>query len=399
MTTTSATGPAQSVHASDSLVHNLPDTENKKFYPALNGLRGVAILLVFFQHYIIWSPVWAQWGWTGVDIFFVLSGFLITGILYDTRNAKNRFKNFYGRRTLRIFPLYYAVLVFAIITSPVFHWVWERAWFLWFVYLGNFTIFQAHREHAILLTSATHPFFHLHFGHFWTLCVEEQFYLVWPPIVYLVKDRVKLRNLCLAFVCAAPLLRLACTFLLRRELLNADFLYVFTPLRADALILGGLLALCLRGPEAARIARLAVPFMLGILGAFALGQIVSMIINGRPLSTLTGTVWIETFGYSVIDMFAASIIIQSLNEKTVFFKLFNAVWLKRVGEMSYGLYIFHQLFYDVYQIIPKLIFGRNVGHIIILHALTSFICTPILAYLSYRFFESKFLRLKERFVD
>src|ERR1700728_3407250 len=79
--------------------------ENRAFYPALDGMRAIAFLVVFGHHYLQ-----LPWGWAGVDLFFVLSGFLITGILFDTRNDPNRVRNFYLRRTLRIFPLYYGVM-------------------------------------------------------------------------------------------------------------------------------------------------------------------------------------------------------------------------------------------------------------------------------------------------
>src|ERR1700722_12874022 len=90
----------------DDVVPDLPASENKRFYPALDGLRAIAVLMVFYQHYLSAGndlPA-LNWGWSGVDIFFVLSGFLITGILYDTRNVLHRFRNFYVRRTLRISP-------------------------------------------------------------------------------------------------------------------------------------------------------------------------------------------------------------------------------------------------------------------------------------------------------
>ncbi len=397
MTNSYAAATGDKIAVSEGLVPNLPEPENRRFYPALNGIRGFAVVLVFFQHYITWSPFWLQWGWAGVDIFFVLSGFLITGILYDTRHTKHRFRNFYVRRTLRIFPLYYGILIAVALSTLIFHWVWTRGWFLWPLYLGNFGIFQPNRDSMTLLTSGLHPSFHLHFGHFWTLCVEEQFYLVWPFVVYSIKDRVRLRNLCFVVVCAAPLLRLFCFLVLPRPLIQMDFLYVFTPLRVDALLLGGFIALCLRGPEGSRVMRAASPLLCSFIVAFAVGEAVSLLVRGHALRADAGRPWIETFGYSLIAIFAMGILVLSLDEKTFCFRLFNVVWLKRLGEMSYGLYIFHQLFYDVYLLIPKLIFGKYVPHIGGLHALTSFVCTPIIAYLSYRFFESKFLLLKNRF--
>ena len=84
----------------------LPKPENKLFYPALDGLRGAAVLLVFLEHYeLSHKAKYLDWGWVGVDIFFVLSGFLITGILYDSRRDAGRWRKFYVRRALRIFPL------------------------------------------------------------------------------------------------------------------------------------------------------------------------------------------------------------------------------------------------------------------------------------------------------
>jgi peptidoglycan/LPS O-acetylase OafA/YrhL len=92
---------------------------NRVYYPALDGLRAVAFIGVFLHHYMS-----LPYGWAGVDVFFVLSGFLITGILYDTQDEPHRARNFYIRRTLRIFPLYYGVLLFIFLLTPVLHWAW-----------------------------------------------------------------------------------------------------------------------------------------------------------------------------------------------------------------------------------------------------------------------------------
>jgi peptidoglycan/LPS O-acetylase OafA/YrhL len=89
--------------------------------------------MVFAQHYLN-----LPWGWAGVDVFFVLSGFLITGILYDSRDQPNRVSNFYIRRTLRIFPLYYGLMVLLVISYPLFRWQWNWTWLVWPAYLGNF---------------------------------------------------------------------------------------------------------------------------------------------------------------------------------------------------------------------------------------------------------------------
>lgn len=91
--------------------------ENRAFYPALDGLRAIAFLMVFMEHYLEFP-----WGWAGVDVFFVLSGFLITGILFDSLDDPYRVRNFYVRRTLRIFPLYYGIMLALVLSWPLIHW-------------------------------------------------------------------------------------------------------------------------------------------------------------------------------------------------------------------------------------------------------------------------------------
>ena len=120
----------------------VPEPENKRFYPALDGLRACAVLMVFAQHYVLMQipGIW-QWGWAGVDVFFVLSGFLITGILFDTKDSDHRFRNFYVRRTLRIFPLYYGVLLLVLLLTPFMHWNWNITWAYWPFYLQNYVRF------------------------------------------------------------------------------------------------------------------------------------------------------------------------------------------------------------------------------------------------------------------
>ena len=171
--------------------------------------------------------------------------------------------------------------------NPIFHWAWHPSWYLWPIYLGNYSRFiylsdfvsqnGGVLEH--LRSSLFTPPIFVSLGHFWSLCVEEQFYLAWPFVVFFVKDRIRLRNLCLAVFLITPFLRLLCVYTLPAAMLDNEFLYRFTPLRIDALLLGGFIALCLRGPETERIVRLAKPVVLSILGLFV------FIEAGLPLFT------------------------------------------------------------------------------------------------------------------
>ena len=207
--------------------------------------------MVFCQHYLE-----MPWGWTGVDLFFVLSGFLITGILYDTRDLPGRVRTFYVRRTLRIFPLYYGVLLLLVLLTPLMHWQWSAFWWAWPAYLGNYLRFLqfGHATPALQqamfgqLTSGTAAGVVVYMGHFWSLCVEEQFYLVWPWVVFAVRDRRRLMACCIAAVVVTPIARVAIAAVAPPFfMVPLVGTVVLTPLRADALLLGGLIALLLRG--------------------------------------------------------------------------------------------------------------------------------------------------------
>src|SRR3954466_4450020 len=209
--------------------------------PTLDGLRGIAILAVMIHHAAEFgqgnSPATAvhqflHLGRHGVDLFFVLSGFLITGILLDSKGSPRYFSTFYARRTLRIFPLYYGVLLVVLVVLPLIvpqppaarEVIADQGW-LW-LYASN--ILMAWRNRVLFNGE------HVYLSHFWSLAVEEQFYLVWPLVVLLVGGRG------LAWVCAACLpVALVVRGLTTRgsEFSAAIFL---TPCRVDSLAVGAL---------------------------------------------------------------------------------------------------------------------------------------------------------------
>lgn len=390
----------------DDVVQNLPPSENRRFYPALDGLRAVAVLMVFCQHYFA-RPTWLRWGWTGVDVFFVLSGFLITGILYDTRNTQHRFKNFYVRRTLRIFPLYYAILLAAILLMPILHWVYHPIWYLWPLYLENYGRFiwvhdlQTNPYALDHLLSATRHFANpplvFYLGHFWSLCVEEQFYLAWPLVVFLVKDRVRLRNVCAAAFFVVLAARVLCVLAVPRNLLEAGLLERFTPLRVDALLVGGFVALCLRGPEAARLTRFARPIMWAVAGAFLAMEGYYVVSTGSPYNPGVWVPWLGTIGYSMIDLFAAGLILQAIQPETGVYRILEYRWLRRLGQISYGFYVFHDIPHILYIKLVRHLFGANATHFSLRVAALALVGTLLMAYSSFRFFEAPFLKLKDRF--
>jgi peptidoglycan/LPS O-acetylase OafA/YrhL len=378
--------------------------ENRAFFPALDGLRAIAFLMVFFQHFYA-----LPWGWTGVNIFFVLSGFLITGILFDTRLDAHRARNFYVRRTLRIFPLYYGIFLGLLLLWPIFHWRWSAAWLAWPLYLANYLrlLHGASLPESPLnlaanawLRSPLLPHTQIYLGHFWSLCVEEQFYLVWPWVVFWVRSRRILLWICGLSVVLVPLLRLlaqhtAPAWMVHGNMFNA------TPFQLDSLLLGGFLALLWRGPYRARLLTLgrlsAVLFAIITIAFLAHSIDPHALPNWR--SAYRYPTWQPSFGTTFADLFAAALVLCCISPTGWFVGLFSLRPLRWLGRISYGAYVFHDIFHDLYAH-TSVALGHHstycathtAGLTVILGLTTTF----LLAWLSFRYFESPFLNLKER---
>jgi peptidoglycan/LPS O-acetylase OafA/YrhL len=305
--------------------------------PALDGIRGLAILLVMVHHFTIYGMgkpalfvdrafyVVASAGWCGVDLFFVLSGFLITGILLDAKGSEHFFRNFYVRRILRIFPLYYGFLTFVFVILPYimpvgdnFRLLIDQQGWYW-SYLVNLPIaFEGWPRFYVI-------------GHFWSLAIEEQFYLFWPLVVFFCGRR-QLLIMCL--VCFAVSFGIRLGFALAGYPLAG---YVLTPARMDTLAVGAFLALIIRRPNGLRsLTQWMWP--IGGAAAFILGVI---FVQQRGLGDTDFTV--QTIGYSMLAvMFGAMLVtaVTSSNESKLG-KLFGHPLLVFFGRYSYGLYVFH----------------------------------------------------------
>ncbi len=210
------------------------DSIREKHFPALDGLRGLAALMIVAHHssqsYVLTNTFDKAYLrvttplWIGVNLFFVLSGFLITNILIDTQKSRNYFRTFYGRRFVRIFPLYYTFLAVLFIILPLLgvnlspnllrSQIWD------WTYTSNIYI-------------AIHNWQDVNINHFWTLAIEEQFYLVWPLIVFYANAK-SLKKIVIAVFLVLPLLRWGC-FSLGFTLM---FVYTFTLCNLDGLFDG-----------------------------------------------------------------------------------------------------------------------------------------------------------------
>lgn len=361
---------------------------------ALDGLRGVAILMVMIFHLVLVYPfsgtvhsLYYQLGgalWISIDLFFVLSGFLITGILLETKGCANFFSAFYARRTLRIFPLYYAVLIALFVLAPLLGlydtpelrfvldhqiWFWTYMTNWGFVAAGGARFFNV--EWLALI-------------HFWSLAVEEQFYMLWPLVVFLF-SRSGLVRVCVLLIVGALCFRLT-IFALG---LPQGAAYTLTPARIDALALGGLLAIAARRPEAMAVVRRIAPWCLTVAAAFV---IVIFVTRG---GVWFADPWMNTIGFSILDFGWASALVMSLPgpRQAWMGPLLEARWLRLFGKYSYGLYILHHL------ILPHLSPAPFAAVLPETLGATAYVASSIAvffvaAWLCWRLIESPFLELK-----
>jgi len=307
---------------------------------ALDGLRGIAVLSVMAFHFWAISGPHGHGaanrlvakifggGWAGVDLFFVLSGFLITGILCDARGRARYFRTFYARRVLRIFPLYFALLAVLFIVLPLVlrldtaesrdlgrHQLW------FWTYLVNWWIATRHGMYVDLLGT----------GHLWTLSMEEQFYIVWPAVVLLVPRRALLAA-CAATIVAACGVRIA----MHANDANALVIYTFTFARADALAAGALVAVAMRD-DALRplLRRWAAP----ACGAAAL-VLLAVIASSGALDPLDATV--QLAGLSALALgFAALVAVVVTGAAASLGGILSLGALRATGRYSYALYVVH----------------------------------------------------------
>ncbi len=363
--------------------------------PALDGLRGLAVAFVLVHHLVRFAPGGALGalienvayaGYVGVDLFFVLSGFLITGILLASREAKDYYPRFLLRRSLRIFPLYFATLAFIFlvfrpvaralgadpepIVGPVVAYV---------LYVSNFAI--------------------AHAGHFgwrptditWSLAIEEQFYLVFPWVVRALSPSRLVRAL-VVLAGLAIVIRTGLYLALGRD--AAVPCYVLPFCRMDALALGGLVATLEVAPDT-RVKR-------------ALEGLASVALVVVPVLALTGRLGQEdpftmTIGYTIVALAMVGLVVRtSVRPTRALERLFTTSAMTFLGTRSYGIYLFHSLIEGAVRRLPGLrdVFSEthlrdDVG-MSVAFTITSLVLTLIAAQISFVCFEKPVLSLRDR---
>jgi len=361
--------------------------------PTLDGLRGVAILAVLFFHYaggalkqshslFVGSiSMMIGFGWTGVDLFFVLSGFLITGILYDTRNGSRYYRNFYARRALRIFPAYYLLLATYLLLTPFLHLHWKPGHLFFLVYLGYPAALV---WPALQLIS---PFVAV--VHLWSLSSEEQFYLIWPWMIAKLKNPKVILWACAALGGGAILLR---TTILAAHALDPSWVYGFLPCRMDTLALGAALAILVRSSWYSHAQQWSAPVFI------IAGGILIIICCVRHTVDRYDFV-IATIGYSLIAIVYGALLLGSLRKGSWLGHLFSAKLLRFFGKYSYGLYLYHLPLASLLHPMRDYFISRTQSFLTgsAVYLTSALAINLIVACLSFYLFESPILQLKTHF--
>ena len=386
-------GEARLSAAASSLGHShTPVWQPSTHIPQLDGVRGLAILLVTLYRFGKGMPT-DTWlgqllsmqlvsGEHGVELFFVLSGFLITGILVDAKAHENYFSSFFARRSLRIFPLYFgALFLFLCLLPALMSWLHTDHPFA-----------QAQANQAFLWTYLTNVYMSVEdswcFGsldHFWSLAVEEHFYLVWPLVVYFCSTATTLRlAVVLAGLCASA--RIGWTALGISEV-APDVLTIF---RCDALLMGAALALIARTPQG------LLPWRPIACWTWPCIMIVGLLIDytGRRCLTLGVTVW-------PLAWISLLVVLLTNDVNSLLARVFKQRWLLSLGRTSYAMYVFQSPLIPLaspvfaWLGVSALVGGGVLGHVLWMSVM--FALTYALALLSWHGYEKHWLSMKRFF--
>jgi peptidoglycan/LPS O-acetylase OafA/YrhL len=361
--------------------------------PDLDGLRALAILLVLTCHFV--SPCFpseiirrtTSFGWCGVDLFFVLSGFLIGGILLDHRDSANYYSVFYVRRFLRIIPLYLLVLLPLVLITAFglqrhfgSHGLGDAGW-------GTVLIYLTFQQNAMQAISRVPGYL----GPAWSLAIEEQFYLLLPPFVRNVRRRALVRLLIIA-VLLAPMARVACWLFVQDLSKGAGLARLLLPCRWDALLPGVLIACGMRDEHfcamvTARRALVQAAWVVLLAGLCAFAAWDTELISA--FGQITGYTWIAAF-------FACTLLLSRSNERGILRQLLSRPIWKPLATISYGLYLLQGPTMAVREaVLERLGYPHVSWRATGIYALFLGL-TFLLAFVSWQYFEKPILNLSHR---
>jgi peptidoglycan/LPS O-acetylase OafA/YrhL len=358
----------------------------KEYLPSLDALRGIALIMVIISHSgrnysnILFASIsnCAESLWIGVDLFFVLSGFLITRILLETLNKKTGLTKFYVRRILRIFPAYFLLLLIVYTLYPYILNSSEFKGDIKFMQ-ENSIYFWMHSSNLLFLLKpeslfdGTLPF---KLGHLWSLSVEEHYYLIYPILLLLIKSKKQLFYIFIFVILTQPILRYFIA-----NFYNVKIAYTLTFNRLDGFAWGGLLSVIIREKWLPHyyINKLAL-IILTLLFTIAT-------FYGFSPKNMISLVFILPIYYFYFTYLVAYFSLNTISHHK-FFKLL--CW---IGTYCYGLYLFHQPinFFLMFYINP------STKALFLFYPIILFLTTFLVSFVSFELFEKRILKLKKHF--
>lgn len=353
---------------------------SQQYIPGFDGWRGVGAILVVTAH--CFPSMITRPFWVAMDLFFVMSGFLITGILLNTRSNSQYYRNYLTRRVLRVFPLYYFVLVlsFLIIPWAVPHlmgpdynyYLKHQSWFWLYAQNWLFSLTGFPHNHTMV--------------HFWSLAVEEQFYLFWPLLVKIFPPE-KLLKVCIGIALFSIYFRMDLGFKLG---FIEPYRYMATLSRMDSISIGAIIAILIRYNK--NWLERFVPFFTFFSPLFAIiGVIYYRSANFLAVPAI----------YTFVDFFAGCVLLYSLSTRKPWIIRFGEASVFRfLGKYSYGIYIYHYIIFNIlyYNVQPLFMqyFNRHWITEALIGILT-FTFAVVISLISFKYLESPFLKLKKYF--
>lgn len=402
-------------------------TTKLNYIGSLNGIRALAALLVISTH---WpgNLLSLKFGWIGVNLFFVLSGFLITRILLvekEERSFKTYISNFYYKRSLRIFPLYYfflllcggGILLFSINIPSLLHNETfaegykavknDMPYYLTYTYNLKINL-----RYLFNLPDSSNQFF----GHLWSLAIEEQFYLIFPFVVYFASLK-NLKRIIIALLVICPLIRLWATIygihLFSDKYWLGEFIYSNTFCQADALATGAALAVFnfrLKKPYLFFLITGATWLTIGVIQLYFLRQAGYFLVEGKSLGYNFPAFWFMQptshflinirpfYIYTLINLLAVSLILPAVVGKPLFSRFFSSRFMDYLGRISYGIYVYHNPLIAALLILLSSFGLTNLFHqnslFQVICFISYFIVLITISHLSFQYFEKKFLKFK-----
>lgn len=363
--------------------------QKNKHYPSLDGLRGFATILVILYHYFSGLSLF-NFGWIGIELFFVLSGFLISARLIPFLNEKKLVLKFYWNRFLRIVPLYFLFLIaffgswFLFTSSQT-----QQDGIFYKKHYWQFFLFIQNWAYIIDFSQSNN-----HLQHLWSLAVEEQIYLIYPILVVLFFRRYNFFYVILSLVLIIIVTRLG-FYYFTKDYLDYKYIYWNTFFRADSFFCGVVAYLAITNHKKLN------PKLIPIFGCSAV--VLLCIGLGSTQSFDKSHPFFTTIGRTLLALSFSYLMLKCIGEKKTYLSsFFSTAFLRFTGKISYGIFIFHwPILLTGFAVINKLLeaTGTEISqlNILLLNIFCSTLVTVLLSYFSYRYFESRFLKWKTRF--